>query len=381
MRSAVCLLAVIVSCTPVEDSGQDRNELPVELEPVLKIGGGFDEGPNRSFTGIAAIGVVGDSILVLEGEAKEIRIFNHAGSFLGRIGRAGEGPGEFEWPTAMGLSPEGIAVVDLGHRRQSLFSYRGELIRTENLGSLADQPLAGSAQIRGGGAVVETAISMSSESGAFPERSIIFMKPERSADTLARYSTGYVPYRTAESYGFLTVRAGSEGDWAVAGDSLLVVAAGEPPTVRWWRVNTGGFVLAGELALPIRPQTFTQDDAHELVDRTNEARRSEGGEPLPRSVQLATPRYWGQVKQLVISDSEGVWVQWDQPRSDDDSNWFQIDLGRRRLELVELPSAFRMLAAYGGELYGFERNDYDVPVLTVYRLVENEAASEGASFR
>jgi hypothetical protein len=181
---------------------------------------------------------------VLEGEAKEIRIFNHAGSFLGRIGRAGEGPGEFEWPTAMGLSPEGIAVVDLGHRRQSLFSYRGELIRTENLGSLADQPLAGSAQIRGGGAVVETAISMSSESGAFPERSIIFMKPERSADTLARYSTGYVPYRTAESYGFLTVRAGSEGDWAVAGDSLLVVAAGEPPTVRWWRVNTGGFFRA-----------------------------------------------------------------------------------------------------------------------------------------
>jgi hypothetical protein len=83
----------------------------------------------------------------------------------------------------------------------------------------------------------------------------------------------------------------------------------------------------------------------------------------------------------VISDSEGVWVQWDQPRSDDDSNWFRIDLGRRRLELVELPSAFRMLAAYGGELYGFERNDYDVPVLTVYRLVENEAASEGASFR
>lgn len=54
-------------------------------------------------------------------------------------------------------------------------------------------------------------------------------------DTIARYSTGYVPYRTSDSYGFLEMRAGSEGDWAVNGDSLLAVVSGEPPTLTWWR--------------------------------------------------------------------------------------------------------------------------------------------------
>lgn len=369
MKSAAWLLALVLWHVPEHLSAQRTGDLAVEPDPNLRIGDSLSERQEYSFTDIAAVAVIGDSILVLEGEANEIRIFNHRGTYLGRIGRQGEGPGEFEWPTAMRLGPEGITVVDLRLRRQSLFSLQGELIRTDPLGQLAGQPLAGSAQMRGGVVVVETAISMSSESGAFPERMVILMRPETPAvDTIARYSTGYVPFRTADSYGFLEVHTGSEGDWAVAGDSLLVIASGEPSTVRWWRANQGNLVLAGELALPVQPEPFTADDARHLVASTNEVRRADGGDLLPRSVRIDAPRYWGQVNQLVISDSEESWIQWDRPRSDDDHRWFRIDLQRRQLERVALPPGFRMLAAVGGKLYGFVLDEYDVPVLTVYRL-------------
>ena len=80
------------------------------------------------------------------------------------------------------------------------------------------------------------------------------------------------------------------------------------------------------------------------------------------------PRYWGQVGQLVISDQEECWIQWNRPRYGEDNEWFQVNLKTQELARVGLPSGFRMLAAAGGNLYGFMLTEYDVPVLTVLRL-------------
>lgn len=369
MDRVIIVLLLMLWHAPTALAGQTRLTLAVEPEPVLMIGEVLGDSPAYSFTDIAAISVVGDSILVLEGTTNEIRIFAHDGKFLGRIGREGEGPGEFMWPTAMRIVSDEIAVVDLRLRRQSFFSLGGDLIRTEPLGRLGDQALAGSAEMQRGIVVAETAVTISSEGGAFPERLLVLAYPEtQRVDTIARYSTGYVPYRTPDSYGFLETRAGSEGDWAVAGDSLLAVVSGEPSELRWWRSGEQGLRLAGALVLPVGPESFTRDDARELIDKTNEGRRAEGTDLLPRSVQLDAPRYWGQIKQLVISDQEECWIQWDRPRSDEDEEWFRVNLKNRGLERAVLPPGFRMLAAVGGNLYGFVLTDYDVPVMTVLRL-------------
>lgn len=370
MRNSVTgVLLVMLGQVPSGLAGQPGSALAVEPEPVLRIGELLGGASEYAFTDIAAIGVVGDSIVVLEGGAKEIRIFDHQGRFLGRIGGEGEGPGEFAWPTAMRLGPEGIEVVDLRLRRQSFFSPRGELLRTEPLGHLGDQALAGSAAMRGGVVVAETAVTMSSETGAFPERLIILTHPRTPrVDTIARYSTGYVPYRAPDSYGFLGLRGGAEGDWAVAGDSLLAVVSGEPSTLRWWRAEQTGLLPAGQLELPVRPESFTRDDVRDLLDKTNEERRASGADLLPASVEMDPPHYWGQVGQLVISDDHECWIQWDRPRSGEDDEWFRVDVKSRLIERASLPSGFRMLAAAGQNLYGFVLTEYDVPMLTVLRL-------------
>ena len=369
MDRVIVALLFLLWHVPTALAGQTGLTLAVEPTPVLTIGEALGNSPAYSFTGIASISVVGDSIFVLEGTANEIRIFAHDGKFLGRIGREGEGPGEFMWPTAMRLVADEIAVIDLRLRRQSFFSLAGDLIRTEPLGRLGDQALAGSARMQGGAVVAETAVTISSEGGAFPERLLVLVDPEtQRVDTIARYSTGYVPYQAPGSYGFLEARAGSEGDWAVAGDSLLAVVSGEPPELRWWRSGDQGLRLAGELVLPVGPESFTRDDARELIDKTNEGRRAAGTDLLPRSVQVDAPRYWGQVKQLVISDQEECWIQWDRPRSDEDDEWFRVNLESRVLERAVLPPGYRMLAAAGENLYGFVLTDYDVPEITVLRL-------------
>lgn len=362
-------LMLVLWQAPAALAGQSSLALAVEPKPVLEIGEVLGDSPEYSFTDLTAIAVIGDSIFVLDGAANVIRVFNHHGEFLGRVGGEGEGPGEFKWPVAMRLVPEGIAVTDLKLRRQSFFSLKGELLRTEPLGQLTNQALAGSASLRSGVVIAETAVMMSSESGAFPERLLVLTYAEtQRVDTIARYSTGYVPYRTREEYGFLGLRAGSEGDWAVAGDSLLAVVSGEPSSLQWWRAAEKGLAVAGQLRLPVRPESFTQDDARLLLERANEERRAEGARVLPRSVKIEPPRYWGQVRQLVVSSDHECWIQWDRPRSSEDDEWFRADLQRRLLERTRLPVGFRMLAAVGDKLYGFVLTEHDTPLLTVLRL-------------
>jgi len=374
MKRIARILVLVLCQVPAALAGQTGVAQAVEPEPVLQVGEILGNSPEVSFTEITSIVVIGDSILVLEGAANEIRVFDHRGHFLGRIGRNGEGPGEFMWPTAMRLAPEGLAVIDLKLRRQSFFTLKGELIRTEPLGQLRDQALAGSAVLRGGVTVAETTVSISSEGGAFPERLIVVARPgTQPVDTVARYSTGYVPYRAPGSYGFLGTRVGAEGDWAVAGDSLLATVSGEPATLRWWRVDERGLGLAGQIELPILPESFTRDDARGLLEETNRQRRAEGDDLLPGSVEVDTPRYWGQIKQIVIEDGSECWIQWDRPRSREDDQWFRVDLESRQLERTSLPSGFRVLAAAGGKLYGFVLTEYDTPQLTVFRLIRTRS--------
>jgi hypothetical protein len=64
------------------------------------------------FGSIVDVEVDGEGrIFVLDGQAREVRWFNQEGGFLGRIGRAGQGPGEFQTPMGMVVDENGILYV------------------------------------------------------------------------------------------------------------------------------------------------------------------------------------------------------------------------------------------------------------------------------
>jgi hypothetical protein len=342
----------------------------VDSIPVLRFGEVLGGSEALTLSEITDLAVVGDSILVLEGLANEVRIFNHHGQFLGRIGRTGEGPGEFQWPTRLQRVPEGLEVVDLRLRRQTFFTLEGELLRTEPLGHFSELPLSASVTLRGGSMVAETAVFASSDQGAHPERLILLSDGEGvRVDTLARFAQGYVPFKAPNSFGFLGSHAGAGGDWAVAGDSLLVVVSQEPLVLRWWHVEPDGLVLRGRVELPVRSERFSGEDLRNFIEVENEDRREKGEALLPRSVQVDAPSHWGQVKQVVVSDKDQCWIQWNEPRTEDDRHWFRVDLKTQRLSRMELPPGFRVLAAARGNLYGFVVTEFDAPEIRVYRLI------------
>ncbi len=70
------------------------------------------------------------SFAVVEQAPAEIRVFNGSGGFVGRVGSAGDGPGEFRSPTGLVALPgDTLLVWDRGLHRLSWFSKDGALLR------------------------------------------------------------------------------------------------------------------------------------------------------------------------------------------------------------------------------------------------------------
>ncbi len=122
-----CLLFLGSSCS------DDHSEaIPPETlaQPQVTIGG-TETGP-ESFSDIRAIAVDGTGRLyVVEGEDREIRMFDSTGRFLRALGRRGQGPGEFTRPHGVAIGPGGrIYAYDPRARRVTVFDTSGLVLAT-----------------------------------------------------------------------------------------------------------------------------------------------------------------------------------------------------------------------------------------------------------
>jgi hypothetical protein len=73
---------------------------------------GVDQGDDEYMLGyISGIVANDDWIFVLDGQVPIVRVYDHNGNHDRDIGRAGQGPGEFEQPLDVGLLPDGRLVV------------------------------------------------------------------------------------------------------------------------------------------------------------------------------------------------------------------------------------------------------------------------------
>jgi hypothetical protein len=71
------------------------------------------------------------TIYVADGIGPRLRMYDETGSYVGQIGRSGEGPGEYRQINGLALTPsEEVAIFDTSLRRVTLFSAAGELLRT-----------------------------------------------------------------------------------------------------------------------------------------------------------------------------------------------------------------------------------------------------------
>lgn len=109
----------------------DYGRATFTVEQLLAIGreGGA---PEYTFGSVAGLDVLSDgTIAVLDGQAGEVRTFAPDGSFVRRIARPGEGPGEISGEGTLALvavAPRDFLVPDIMTQALNVFSLEGEVV-------------------------------------------------------------------------------------------------------------------------------------------------------------------------------------------------------------------------------------------------------------
>lgn len=134
-RPAAALALACIALAACDRAAVSDEVLRVESFPRLvadeeaRIGDADD--PDVGFSRVGGIDVDAEGhVYVLEGQSAEIRVYDPEGALVRRIGRRGEGPGEFQGGPRFGVKGDTVWAVDQQANRITLFDRRGMLLST-----------------------------------------------------------------------------------------------------------------------------------------------------------------------------------------------------------------------------------------------------------
>ncbi len=139
------LTAIAALAAPA--SAQDR-PLVADFPEVYRAGG-FDAPDWALFSSPGSLGFDGaGNLYVLDAEAPQVAVISPDGQPVMVVGRAGEGPGEFDFPTDLVVWRDGrFAVLDAGHNAMHVFGADGWFQRMVRWSARPGSPLSLFAQV------------------------------------------------------------------------------------------------------------------------------------------------------------------------------------------------------------------------------------------
>lgn len=120
---------------PVQSAGSAVWEARIDSVPLLIIG----DDPGESLHRVAGAVLVGETLILAQTSAASLRFYDrHTGAFLNRVGRRGEGPGEYRHLTSLQRAGERLYAYDPEYRRITVYHLSGALERTVDIRSWSD---------------------------------------------------------------------------------------------------------------------------------------------------------------------------------------------------------------------------------------------------
>lgn len=114
----------------VQSAERIQWEARIDSVPLLTIG----DDPGETLHRVAGAVLVGDTLIIAQTSAASLRFYDRqTGEFLKRVGRRGEGPGEFWFLTSLQRVGERLYAFDPENRRITVFDLSGALERTVDI--------------------------------------------------------------------------------------------------------------------------------------------------------------------------------------------------------------------------------------------------------
>ena len=378
------------------DGAADGDRLPrwtLGLETRI---GSLDD-PELGLTRVSFVAFGPDSLVYIAQSAEhEIRAYGRDGTLRRRIGREGEGPGEFRSISAIGFLHDTLFASDAGLRRVSTFDAEGNPIESVPWSSTAGEVTPpvfylpsvpeviladGSAlALQGYGYILPVPVER------FSVPWLRIFRDSTAQDTIATREVEVPPRETLTENGrdFQFVPPiGDQDLWALMDDGSGIVkierrvaTSAEQHTFRLVKLDPAGDTVLTRV-YDYAPVATPPGE----VDRQVENRLAlyRAGSPTPSREGLTRiyaqpgfiPSYLPAASSIEPVQDGTIWLE--RERADADSTkWTAIGWDGDVEGEIRLPAGARIMAGHGDVLAVLELDELDVPYVLVYRIIRQD---------
>lgn len=397
---------------PADNSLETLPDLVAEEE--IRIGDRDD--PDYGFSRVYSLDVGEDgNVFVLESLVPEIRVYSPEGTLLRRIGKRGEGPGEFQGGPSFGVLGDTLWTVDRGLNRITIFDLGGDVLSTGTIDQVM-VPLPSSFATVRPWAMRPDGMFISAVSGVRSSR----RDPPTGVTATDSIPTPFLLY---DATGSVTDTIG----WAerppprfwrppseyrmemrsieIAGRQQFV--PGPPSGLPWWLNQLDGYLLVetplaeapgeGVLTLTriglVGDTVFSRDLFYDPIPYSDadldsiaaRGARGEAGGMLPFFTPGASPPdNWKAIANRLRAEMDfpefqmpieypfgardgSVWLRW-QDADSPEARWVLFDPQGRPRGVLTLPLDYRILWSQGDIFWAVDPDEYDVPWLVRFRI-------------
>lgn len=385
VRLGLCA-AVAGAAACAVPGGEAATGVRMQLAAEVRIGS-ESRGPEYQFTTLRDVVASDSEVFVLQVGIQDIRVFGNDGTYRRTIGRRGAGPGEFMGLAAIGLLGDTLWAIDGDTRRVTYLDRGGAVLGTTSMAAIPDRLgsagamffvmpralLPGDSVLGSGGWSGE-----SIRSGAVRTIPVLRLTREgRTRDTIAWVPVGhdhlilhngrgamYRPQPFANAP--ITVHA-------AAPRRVYVVERDDPVDARTAAVRVTALTATGDTAwstsVPYQPVSLDRRLVDSVVSRLQRGLVPRFS-PQMIADSVYAPAYRTPVTDVVAGNDGTLWLRWDaQTRPD---RYTVIDrLGRVTAEAM-VPARVRLRWVSGVVAWGEELDESDVPTLVRYRVTTVE---------
>ena len=388
-RGATAMVRDSAGITIVENTSPDAAPVYAVSRPVFAVGeiAGAEEYELHDVTGIVRLS--DGSVAVATGS--EIRWFDEAGVFRRRVGREGDGPGEFRRIRYMRALPgDSLLVFDSNNRRVTVLAPDGAVVRTEAIGLHDDRPVTVAGALRDGTLLTRTVMETPRASTPLYRMRMGFAVIRDGATRPVGTYLGQEAALHVEGSGggigsaFISVLPFARSAHATAGPDHFFIGSSDTWQIDVWDAE-GRLVRIIRVAIPIAPVT---DEVRQTyiageLERRRQAAEERGQpfqEPAARqqlNEQPHAPALPAFGALLATADG-GFWARdFTLPGAEPvQERWTIFDPDGRVAAVIHLPAAFTPLHVDGTSVLGVFRDSLDVPYVHAYAVGESVPVQE-----
>ncbi|MCY4574104.1 MAG: 6-bladed beta-propeller [Gemmatimonadetes bacterium] len=378
---AACSDAPTITLTPAEDwTAEAEYEFGDQLEGDALFGRIVSVRPAAD----------GSRVYVLDAGASEVMIWTPDGTLISRVGRPGEGPGEFSVPRSLAVFEDRFRVGD--NRRYTTFALDGEVVETEAFpppgsGIVSFAGYYGFSMFDDGSIVAVPPSPDWMWDGSEPDQesaNLPVLRISQDGGSWGRDTVGVLSFRNVfSSFSVSGTPNTIMQPWVPPDDLAMDPRNGSvvfnrpvpqhPGMLELIEVSTAGDTIwSRRVQLPPIPLTAEDIRSEVYLEAT---RRFGDSIPSPmdrRSIRSAyiIPEFWPANRRIELMSNGEIWFQ---PAGQENPGvWYAVLKGEGGpIRRLVLPERFAPMDVNATHVWGIRRDELDVQYVAGLRLVRS----------